>query len=101
MLVTKHMNQRFKLFDVQFAVGGLQCNEFATGELLRSATLVHVNVRGLCTNHRVIRFGDRFEPECVCACAAEHEENFDVFAEMFLNSLTTRAVTSSSPYATT
>ena len=101
MFVAKHVQQRFELFESQLAVGCRHVDQFATREVFRRAAFVDVDVCRFRANDSLIRFGDRFQSECVCASAAEDEINLDVFAEMFLKCLTARAVMSSSPYAIT
>src|SRR6266498_2211053 len=66
----------------EFAARGRNGNQFAAGKLFRCAALVHINVGTLCTDHRVIRIGERLKAEAVSGRTVKYEENLHILPKM-------------------
>src|ERR1700739_1625148 len=61
--------------DGEFAVAGVQRDQFATCELLGSAALVAINVGRGGADHRVVGLGERLQAQAVRAGSVEDNED--------------------------
>src|SRR6266481_2177226 len=84
MFKTNAVEKGSYLLGSYFSIRRGDREEFATGEFLRRTTLINVYVRGLSTDHRVIRFCDRLETQNIRSGAAKHKIDSNVFPKVFL-----------------
>jgi hypothetical protein len=73
MLDTYSVQKRLNVFLSQLSIRRSNREQFAARESLGRAAFVHVYVRRLRTNDRVVGFGDSLKTQHVCAGAAENE----------------------------
>src|SRR6266404_1613337 len=96
MFKTNAVEKGSYLLGSYFSIRRGHREEFATGEFLRRTTLINVYMRGLSTDHRVIRFCDRLETQNIRSRAAKHKIDSNVFPkvllELFYGSCSVRVV---------
>jgi hypothetical protein len=75
------------LLDREFAIRCIDEQQFAAGKFLRRAALVHMHVRTVNANDRLMRPGDRLQAQHIRARAAKHKVDGYVFPEVLLKQL--------------
>ena len=82
MLIAHIIEQWRDLRRCELSVGRADGEQLTTGEVLRRAALVNVDVRRRRTDDRVVRGGQCLQAQYVRARAAEDEEDARVCAEV-------------------
>ena len=87
MLKTKAMHASHHQFGSEFPVRSVDGEQAATDDTLGRAAFINVDVRGLGTNHCLMRAHHSVDSHGVGTGAVKHERHDSLFAEMLLKQL--------------